>query len=214
MTDPHDALIERGVSREVAAERGYTPYYGKHHPEHDPVALARELSQYDLTGKQRRFFTSKTSGARDADFPDGDFDPKEDREEHAGLGQGLLMHKHPFPGEPKILPQLRPEHAVELDARGQWHRHDLAYRHTSEHLQRHLKEEHAGWPVDDNEWHRHPAGAKYLNAPRTRERREHDHATDPRFQGPNGRRNLIAHLAAKYRRGDHGLTLTKRHSGG
>jgi hypothetical protein len=35
-SDPHQPLIDRGISEEVWEARGYIPYYGRNHPKHDP----------------------------------------------------------------------------------------------------------------------------------------------------------------------------------
>ena len=132
--------------------------------------------------------------------PPKDYDEMpEARAKHEGFGDGLLMHKYPFPGELEVLPQIRPRFPVEMDKRGQWHCHALAYKHKPEHLPKHIDEEHGGFAPQDWEWHAHSDVAKYLICPEPSDTVEHDHATDPAFQGPKGREKLISHLSSRKR---------------
>jgi hypothetical protein len=95
--DPFDVLISRGVSREVWEARGYIPYYGKHHPLHDPDLFDREFGKYDLTPEQIQTTKNFMNWARDAHPPknrSSEFVFGRDREDHEGHGDGLIMPKH------------------------------------------------------------------------------------------------------------------------
>jgi hypothetical protein len=77
---------DRGVSRPVAEERGYAPY-----DKGDTArvyALAPRLLK--IPEKQRRAVHDRAIRAEG----------------------GIIMPKHPVPGAPPVLPQLRPDHAV------------------------------------------------------------------------------------------------------
>jgi hypothetical protein len=177
-------LWDRAIAPEVAEARGYVPYFGRHHPLHDPDGVRCEFDRYDLTPGQKSTLMRLTSGARDKQGRDG-------------FGIGLLMHKHPFPGEPPILPQLRPE-PVRTGGKTH-HRHDKAFVGDPSRLERHLEEEHSGEDIASHVWHEHEDVAKYLLASRAKESVVHDHATDPAFQGKYGRRKLRQHVRSRHK---------------
>lgn len=197
--DPYEPLRERGVSPEVWAARGYAPYFGKRHPNYDPDAVLEELSRYQMAASQAAFYRKATDEAWNGEPPKHYADLPRARDQHQGRGDGLIMHKYPFPGEAPILPQLRPRYAVEMDARGASHRHDKAYRDRLDELARHVEKEHDGIVLYPWEWHKHPAAAKYLLCPLEREPVGHDHATDPAFQCEKGPSKLRAHIRAHHR---------------
>ncbi len=185
LLDPFEPLRERGVAQEVWEARGYVPYYGRHHPLHDPDTVKMGLALYELTPGQKATYTRFTNGARDAQGRDG-------------YGDGLVMPKYPVPGAPPILPQLRPSFAVRTGSKTR-HRHDQPFSDVRD-LERHLDDEHDG--LDCDGWHEHENFAKYLLAPRAKEDVWHDHATDAAFEGPKGSEKLRAHLRSAHRGND------------
>src|SRR5437867_3453406 len=130
--DPFQPLTDRGISDEVRDARGYVPYYGKHHPKYDEAA-PRELPDPSPTADGPKGALPKFAReSRDAPPPkntflrfEGESRPPRVDDGHDGYGQGLVMLKHPLPGEPPILPQLRPEFSVRTGGTT-WHTHDEA----------------------------------------------------------------------------------------
>ena len=63
------------------------------------------------------------------------------------------MLKYPVPGEPEVLPQLRPEFAVRTGSTT-WHRHDKPFLNEEDPakaLAKHIRDEHGGdttFPVE------------------------------------------------------------------
>jgi hypothetical protein len=202
-------LVERGISPQVWQARGYFPYYGIHHPLHggDVDRATRGLLEgMPMTKAQRDWLTRCMDRARDEKpqmdtclgFAGGPLRVRSDDDGHEGFGQGLLMVKHSVPGEPPVLPQLRPEYSVRTGDTT-WHRHDEAFFGDPEGVRRHLEDEHAGdlsFPID--RVHAHEDFAKYLLAKNATDRVPHDHTTDKRFQGTKGAEKLRDHLRSSH----------------
>jgi hypothetical protein len=178
-----DPLIKRGVSRQVWEARGYVPYFGSEHPDYDPDTVKRVLGAFDLSSGQKGTYTRFTNSAAD-------------ELGRRGYGGGLMMLKHPVPGAPSVLPQLRPEHELET-GKVIWHDHDRAFRGNPEGLARHLEKEHLG--VDQPGLHDHDRRAKYLLPTRKYEPCSHHHSTDPRYRGARGLEKLCGHLRKHHR---------------
>jgi hypothetical protein len=194
---PDDAfapLWQRGVSPEVAENRGYVPYYGRKHPLHDPETVRAFLGLYDLSSGQRSTLMRFMNSARDEE-------PSADRNRE-GYGHGLIMPKYPFPGEPNIAPQLRPQYAVRTGAMT-FHCHNDSFSGDPSELARHLADDHPGEDIAGDVWHWHEDFGKYLITPNAKEDWKHDHAEDPRFQGENGLRLLRRHMKARKWKRDH-----------
>ena len=119
--DPFDALRARGVSDEVIAARGYTPFYGKDHTRFDQTKRDAVLARWDLTDEQRSDYRSKMSKARYKDADGGIVRDANGRPRN--VGQGLLIPKHKFPETelPEIAPQLRPEVGFWRPPEEHWH---------------------------------------------------------------------------------------------
>jgi hypothetical protein len=200
VSSPFQPLIERGVAKDVWEARGYMPYFGRHHPDHDPAAFREALKAYDLTAGQRATLARLANRARDSQKRDG-------------YGDGLLVHKHPVPGEPPVASQLRPRYRV-LTGGKTSHRHDVVYRDNLQGLQRHLADQHPGEVIAFDTVHLHWDEAKYLLPPRANEDRWHDHADHSAFQGPKGDEKLRQHLASRHggidEAGQHSHRMKKR----
>jgi len=207
LSDPFEPLWDRAISRGVAEARGYIPYYGQHHPLYNPTALRAALDRYPMSRGQRDTLMKFARDARDAPPPKDTFlrfakEPAVKRstrdDGHDGHGMGLLMLKHPAPGEPDVLPQLRPEHPVRTGGTT-WHRHDEDFLDNPDGLAKHIREEHAGaedFPADRH--HEHEDFAKYLLVPNEKEDYWHDHAADPAHQGPGSGMRLRDHIRADH----------------
>jgi hypothetical protein len=155
--DPFEPLTERGVSREVWESQGIVHYFGRKHTIHDPDAFRAELDGYGMTRGQRTTLVTFANGAR-GKKPDSH-----------GDGDGLLMHKHPFPGEPSILPQLRPRHAVKTGSKTT-HDHAKAFAGNPRGLERHLNDSLSGHKsIDLAGVHVHDNFGKYLVTPAANE---------------------------------------------
>jgi hypothetical protein len=204
---PYAPLRKRGISDEVINARGYVPYFGRRHPLYDPEAVGRVLADFDFAPGQRRTLMKFMADAVDTDAA-----PL--RDAHKGCGQGLVMPKYPFPGQAQIAHQLRPEYDVDTGGKYR-HRHDHAFGGNAKGLRRHLDKEHGDWwVVDDDEYHVHANWAKYLLCPKAKIDTEHDHVTDPRFQGKLGKTRLKQHLGKWHRKGgehDHQVHGTHVH---
>jgi hypothetical protein len=90
--------VKRAVSREVASERPYIPY-----DKNDTATVYADDRFTVIPPEQRGPVYTKA----------------------VNLSSGIIITKHPVPGEPPILPQLRPDERVlmrELDRQG--HSHD------------------------------------------------------------------------------------------
>jgi hypothetical protein len=126
--------IERAVSRSVADERGYRPFAQGAH-------WVRDLFP-DIPNKQ----WGATFGRL------------------VKRTSGIVIPKHPVPGEPPILPQLRPDNQVEL-----WpperHDHAEAYPNPRVRGRHEAGKRHGQEGVRVNGEHAHPRDPKYLLAP-------------------------------------------------
>ena len=222
-------LIERGIARDVWEERGYVPYFGRHHPRWNPALVLRELMRYQMTPEQRRAYVRWTDDARDKAHDSWQEHQRTSTSKRHGTrtthwmnlkpdgghGYGLIMHKYAFPSEPEVLPQLRPNDKVHMGVSGHVHS-KMDELKLDEHLEKEkrLRRRYGDGPVADvDAWHWHHDVVKYLLPPNPRVKYFHDHATDRRFTGAFGRGWLELHMRNEHEDAfEHGTPVVGEHA--